>query len=176
MARINVWMSVSDLMTGLMVIFLFVAISYISRVQKNQSVLTDYVETKDELHNKLVKEFEGDTLKWQMTIGKDLTMKFKEPTVLFSTGSSELTPRFKEILNEFLPRYFGILLNDSLRSNIREVRIEGHTDDVPMPSKHSDPYIANAMLSQERALAVIKYFRTVKIFNESLLSMASVQV
>ena len=51
--------------------------------KKNQSVLTDYVETKNELHNKLVKEFEGDTLKWQMTIGKDLTMKFKEPTVLF---------------------------------------------------------------------------------------------
>ena len=72
MAKTNVWLSVSDLMTGLMVIFLFVAIAYISRVQKNQSVLTDYVETKNELHNKLVKEFEGDTLKWQMTIGKDL--------------------------------------------------------------------------------------------------------
>lgn len=61
----------------------FVAIAYISRVQKNQSVLTDYVETKNELHNKLVKEFAGDTLKWQMAIGKDLSMKFKEPTVLF---------------------------------------------------------------------------------------------
>ena len=33
MARNNVWMSVSDLMTGLMVIFLFVAIAYIKRVQ-----------------------------------------------------------------------------------------------------------------------------------------------
>lgn len=63
MAKTNVWMSVSDLMTGLMVIFLFVAIAYISRVQKNQSVLTDYIETKNELHDKLVKEFEGDTLK-----------------------------------------------------------------------------------------------------------------
>lgn len=166
MAKINVWMSVSDLMTGLMVIFLFVAIAYISRVQKNQSVLTEYVETKMKLHDKLVKEFEGDTLKWQMAIGKDLTMKFKEPTVLFATGSSELTPRFKEILDEFLPRYFNILLNDSLRKNIQEIRIEGHTDDVPMPSKHADPYIANAMLSQERALAVVKYFRTMPQFND----------
>ena len=166
MAKPNVWLSVSDLMTGLMVIFLFVAIAYISRVQRNQSVLTDYVETKNELHNKLVKEFEGDTLKWQMTIGKDLTMKFKEPTVLFATGSAELTPRFKEILNEFLPRYLNILLNDNLRSNIREVRIEGHTDDVPMPSKNSDPYIANAMLSQDRALSVVKYFRSMPQFEK----------
>lgn len=165
MSKINVWLSVSDLMTGLMVIFLFVAIAYISRVQKNQSVLTDYVETKSDLHEKLIYEFGKDTLKWQMAIGKDLTMKFKEPTVLFATGSSELTPRFKEILDEFLPRYFNILLKDSLRSNIQEIRIEGHTDDVPIPRYDSDPYVANAKLSQERALSVLKYFRTMPVFD-----------
>ena len=42
MARSNVWMSVSDLMTGLMIIFLFVAVSYMVKVQDNQSVLTVY--------------------------------------------------------------------------------------------------------------------------------------
>lgn len=65
MSKSNVWMSLSDLMTGLMIIFLFIAIAYISRVQSNQSVLTDYVETKEQLHEKLVREFAGDTLKWQ---------------------------------------------------------------------------------------------------------------
>ena len=159
MAKPNVWLSVSDLMTGLMVIFLFVAIAYISRVQKNQSVLTDYVETKNDMHDKLVKEFAGDTLKWQMAIGKDLTMKFKNPTVLFATGSFQLTPGFQDILNEFLPRYFNILLNDSLSKKIQEIRIEGHTDDVPIPGYDPDPYIANAMLSQQRALSVIRYIR-----------------
>lgn len=166
MSKHNVWLSVSDLMTGLMVIFLFVAIAYISRVQKNQSVLTDYVETKNEMHDKLVKEFAGDTLKWQMAIGKDLTMKFKEPTVLFSTGSYELTDRFKEILDEFLPRYFNILLNDSLSNKIQEIRIEGHTDDVPIPRYDADPYIANAMLSQQRALSVIRYFRSMPAYQK----------
>lgn len=159
MSRPNVWLSVSDLMTGLMVIFLFIAIAYISRVQQNQSVLTDFVETKNQLHQKLVREFEGDTLKWQMAIGKDLSMKFKEPTVLFATGSYELTSRFKEILNEFLPRYFNILLNDSLKNNIQEIRIEGHTDDVPIPHYDPDPYIANVVLSQQRALSVLRYLR-----------------
>lgn len=164
MAKSNVWLSVSDLMTGLMVIFLFVAIAYISRVQKNQSVLTDYIEIKNEMHDKFVNEFAGDTALWQMTIGKDLTMKFKEPTVLFATGSYELTPRFKEILNEFLPRYFNILLNDSLSNKIQEIRIEGHTDDVPIPRYDPDPYIANAMLSQQRALSVIRYFRSMPAY------------
>lgn len=164
MTKTNIWLSVSDLMTGLMVIFLFVAIAYISRVQQNQSVLTDYVETKNELHSKLVKEFAGDTAKWQMAIGKDLSMKFKEPTVLFATGSYELTPRFKEILDEFLPRYFNILLNDSLKNSIQEIRIEGHTDDVPIPQYDQDAYIANAMLSQQRALSVVRYFRNMPVF------------
>lgn len=165
MAKPNVWLSVSDLMTGLMVIFLFVAIAYISRVQKNQSVLTDYVETKNEMHDKLVQEFAADTVKWQMAIGKDLTMKFKNPTVLFATGSFELTPGFKNILDEFLPRYFNILLNDSLSNKIQEIRIEGHTDDVPMPRYNSDPYIANAMLSQQRALSVLRYIREMPAYN-----------
>ena len=111
----NVWMSVSDLMTGLMVIFLFIAISYIRKVQENQTVLTDYVETKTRLHDKLVKEFEGDTQRWQMTIGKDLSMRFNNPQVLFASGKADLTPEFKQILDEFLPKYFHILLIVLLR-------------------------------------------------------------
>ena len=160
----NIWMSVSDLMTGLMVIFLFIAISYIRKVQENQTVLTDYVETKTQLHDKLVKEFEGDTNRWQMTIGKDLSMRFDNPQVLFAPGSSDLTTEFKQILDEFLPRYFDILLNDSLRSEIVEIRVEGHTDDVPYPQLDSDPYIANVILSQRRSLSVLQYFRSMPTF------------
>lgn len=99
-----------------------------------------------------------------MAIGKDLSMKFNNPTVLFDQGSYELTPGFKSILNEFLPRYFNILLNDSLRTKIKEVRIEGHTDDVPFPTLDSDPYIANVILSQQRALSVLRYFRGMNEF------------
>lgn len=159
MSQHNIWMSVSDLMTGLMVLFLFIAIAYMSRVKDTQSVLTDYVEVRDALRAKLVNEFEGDTLKWQMSIGKDLSMKFENPTVLFKQGSSELTPQFKDILDEFLPRYINILLTDSLKTRIREIRIEGHTDNVPYPSLDADPYIANVILSQHRALSVLRYFR-----------------
>ena len=166
MAKHNVWMSVSDLMTGLMVIFLFIAVAYMSQVSKNQSVLTEYVETKQKLHDKLVHEFEGDTLKWQMTIGKDLSMKFNNPTVLFFFFCWQLTPQFQQILDDFLPRYFAILLNDSLSKNIKEIRIEGHTDNVPMPQLDKDPYIANVMLSQLRSLSVLRYFRNMPVYQK----------
>ncbi|MBO7277658.1 MAG: OmpA family protein [Bacteroidales bacterium] len=166
MSKSNVWISVSDLMTGLMIIFLFVAISYMVQVKNNQKVLEGYIETKENLHDKLVDEFKNDTTKWQMSIGKDLTIKFDNPTVLFDSGEWELTSSFKNILQDFLPRYFNILLKDSLRTKIQEIRIEGHTDDVPIPKLHNDPYIANIILSQQRALSVVKYFRELPVFKQ----------
>ena len=159
MARHNVWMSVSDLMTGLMIIFLFVAVAYMIKVQDSQSVLDDYVETKQKLHERLVNEFKGDTARWKMVVGKDLSMKFKEPEVLFAQGSGEIKPKFMEILNEFIPKYLHILLTDSLRDRIQEIRIEGHTDDLRMVKYGKDPYLSNVLLSQERAYNVLKYIR-----------------
>jgi outer membrane protein OmpA-like peptidoglycan-associated protein len=164
MAKHNVWMSVSDLMTGLMVIFLFVAVAYMIQVQDNQSVLTEYVETKQHLHDRLVNEFKGDTAKWKMVVGRDLSMKFREPEVLFAQGSDELQPKFMEILDEFIPRYLEILLTDSLRSRIREIRIEGHTDDLRMVKFGSDPYLSNVLLSQKRAYNVLSYIRNLESF------------
>lgn len=159
-------MSFSDLMTGLMVIFLFVAIAYISRVKENAVSLKDYVEVRNNLHGKLVSEFKGDTAQWHMTIGKDLSLKLKRAETLFPQGSAELTPSFKQILDEFLPKYFDILLKDSLRNHITEIRIEGHTDDVPYPALDPAPYIANVILSQQRALSVLRYFRSMPCYTQ----------
>ena len=63
MAKHNVWLSVSDLMTGLMIIFLFISIAYISKVQDNQEILSDYVETKTRLHDKVIDKIKSDTNK-----------------------------------------------------------------------------------------------------------------
>ncbi len=152
-------MSVSDLMTGLMIIFLFIAVAYMIQVRENQTVLTDYVETRSKLHDKLESEFRDRPEDWQLVIGKDLSMKFNNPEVLFATGSADLTPKFKEILDEFLPKYIDILIQDTLRSRIKEIRIEGHTDNVKFAGSHNDPFIDNARLSQQRSLAVLKYLR-----------------
>ena len=170
MAKPNVWLSVSDLMTGLMVIFLFVAIAYIKRSQDNmkqkQSPLQEYVDNKKNLHDKLVDEFEVESKNGQITIRGDLSMRFENAETLFPSGGTTLTPQFKEILAEILPRYLNILLNDSMRNKIREIRIEGHTDDAPIPTYDPDPYIANLMLSQRRALNVMRFLRTLPEFQK----------
>lgn len=161
----NIWMSVSDLMTGLMVIFLFISIAYMIRandyvkqLEQNQNFLVEYVENRNKLHEKLNSEFKDAPKEWQLVIGKDLSMKFENPEVLFASGESYLTPQFKSILDVFLPKYIDILVHDTLRYSIKEIRIEGHTDDTPF-SKGSDSFIDNASLSQARALEVLKYIR-----------------
>lgn len=160
MTKNNIWMSVSDLMTGLMVIFLFVAIAYIKRVQDNQSVLTQYVENKRDLHDKLEEEFESEQAEGKVSIHGDLSMRFENAETLFKSGSWELTESFKAELANYIPRYLNILLKDSMRYKIREIRIEGHTDDVPYPQLHPDPYMANLILSQKRTLKVMDYVRS----------------
>lgn len=164
MAKLNEWMSVSDLMTGLMIIFLFITVAYMKRVKETNQVLVDYVETKQQLHDELEKEFDRETKRGELTLGNDLSMKFNNASSLFASASSDLSPEFQAKLDTFLPRYLNILLTSKFSHEIQEIRIEGHTDARAYKSKDNDPYIANVILSQERALSVLKYMRTLPIY------------
>lgn len=62
-------------------------------------------------------------------------------------------------MSVILPKYLDVILNDSLKYKIREIRIEGHTNDVAFPSIDPDPYMANLILSQRRALSVMYFLR-----------------
>ena len=157
------WRSFSDVMTGLMVIFMFIAISYINEVQKKQQqrdiIFEEFKATKEELFSELENTFKDDFNEWEVELDKDLSIKFTNPEVLFESGQTSIRPYFSTILNDFLPRYFDILLQDKYEDKIIEVRIEGHTDAVPAPLFDRDPYIGNIILSQQRSANVLKYFR-----------------
>lgn len=154
------WISFSDIMTGLMVIFMFIAISYLVEAQKNQQerdiIFEEFKATKEQLYAELEKEFKDDFKDWEVELDKDLSIKFTNPDVLFPSGKSEITPNFANILNDFLPRYFDILLQLKYKDKIAEIRIEGHTDMVPV-SNSDIPYIGNLELSQQRSTSVMKY-------------------
>lgn len=160
MAKNNVWMSVSDLMTGLMIIFLFIAIAYIRRVQNNQNILNEYVDNRKELHGELVDKFKPEIESGELSIRGDLSMRFERGETQFASGEWELTPSFKEKIAEVIPKYLDVLLKYSMRDKIKEIRIEGHTDPTPYPNLDKDPYTANVILSQRRALNVLKYIRS----------------
>lgn len=129
------WVSVSDLMAGLMMIFLLIAIIYMVNVEVEKKRIKEvaivYNQLKNELYNDLKNEFDRDFQEWGAELHKDeMTIRFNEPKILFDIGSHELKPKFKDILNEFFPRYVLIITADKYRDSITEIRIEGHTSSI----------------------------------------------
>jgi len=164
----NNWISFSDIMTVLMIIFLFISITYMMQVKKEQAqrdeIFEEFKATKEELYNELNTVFNEDFQKWDVQLDKDLSIKFTNPDVLFQSGKTNIRPYFLEILDKFLPKYFEIILQPKYQDKISEIRVEGHTDNVPAPQYDKDPYIANTLLSQERSAEVIKHFREMEYF------------
>lgn len=164
MAKQNTdWMSsVSDLMSGLMIIFMFIAISYMIVVENDKqamsSVADAYQEMQIDLYNDLKDEFNDDFEKWDAELDSSNTVRFREPEVLFEAGSAKIKRKFMEILNDFWPRYLAILTKEKYKHSIDEVRIEGHTSsDWSGSEKWDDAYLNNAQLSQERSFNVLSY-------------------
>ncbi|MCB9220149.1 MAG: OmpA family protein [Ignavibacteriales bacterium] len=152
----NYWTSLSDIMTGLMVIFLFISISYMLQIQKKQKekdkIVEDFQNTKVELYKELKNEFESDFKKekWHAVLDEDLSIRFLNEKVLFDYDDYILKPEFKSILDDFFPRYLNILMQKKYKDKILEVRIEGHTDS-------KGDYLYNVELSQNRTRSVLSY-------------------
>lgn len=155
------WLSVSDLMAGLMMVFLFIAIALMLNAFKERDkikqVAVAYQENQVAIYDSLMAEFEKDLDEWNAEIDDEtLTFTFKSPDVLFEPGSIALSRAYMDLLAEFFPRYLGVLL--PFKDSINEVRLEGHTSsnwnyDTPP----DEAYFRNMRLSQGRTRSVLYY-------------------
>ena len=156
------WMSISDLMSGLMIIFMLIAIAFMIQAKNQQkhmdNVIKDYSAVKLNLYNDLYEEFKYDLPKWHAELDKQtLSMRFQEPDILFDTGSANLKPYFQQTLNDFLPRYIRLLTSPQYKDNIQEIRIEGHTSTDWYGQTGINAYFKNMELSQARTRSVLEY-------------------
>ncbi len=155
------WLSVSDLMSGLMIVFLFVSIALMRDAMierdKIKEVAVAYQENQVEIYDALMEEFDKDLERWDATVDQEtLSFRFRSPDVLFDAGQINLQKAFQEILSDFFPRYLGILMR--FRDSINEVRIEGHTSsDWSERSTEEEAYFKNMELSQGRTRSVLAY-------------------
>lgn len=156
------WIPLADIMTGLMMMFLLIALIFMIKVQadtaKIKHVAVLYDQLRVQLYNDLENEFHSDLPKWGATLNKDLTLRFREPDVLFDTGQHELKPRFKAILNDFFPRYVKILRETKYKDSVEEIRIEGHTSSFwKGNTSPEEAYFSNMELSQARTRSALEY-------------------
>lgn len=147
-------LSTGDLMAGLLFIFILLLMGALLQVQEkaeqDEEIVKRYDKIKTQLYIDLKKEFKDDLTVWRATIDSTLSIRFQEPSMLFDEGKQELKPKFKEILDDFFPRYIAVLNRPEYRDNIEEIRIEGHTNS-------NGDYYYNMELSQDRTRSVLQY-------------------
>jgi outer membrane protein OmpA-like peptidoglycan-associated protein len=154
-----IWMSLSDMMTGLMLVFLLIAVVSIVDVKEQQEkqneIVEEYQNTKVKIFNDLNKTFKNDFNRWGITLSDDLTISFINPDLLFGFDSSDLRKEYQNILDSFIPKYLSVINKEEYSNAIREVRIEGYTSSEGRDSINSFMY--NISLSQERSNSVLSY-------------------
>ena len=174
------WISISDMMAGLMVIFLFIAISYMLYVQVEQErieqIAVTYEKLQADLYADLEEEFKDDLNKWNAVLKEQtLSIRFKEPEVLFEPGSAKVRLAFQKVLNDFFPRYIRILRESKdtngkpkYTNDIAEIRIEGHTSSEWTENTSPEAaYIHNMELSQGRTRSVLEYVLQIPSIRQS---------
>ncbi len=158
------WISVSDLMSGLMMVFLFISIALMRHAlierDKIKEVAVAYQSNQVALYDALQHEFGKDLKRWNADIDKEtLSFQFKSPDILFGLGSSSMRFEFKDVLSDFFPRYMKVLRE--FRQSINEVRIEGHTSSQwDSRTSAEDAYFKNMELSQARTRSVLFFVQT----------------
>lgn len=177
------WIPLSDLMSGLMMMFMLVAVLFMIQVDAESSkvkVLKEkaeaqaqkaetqalrmkdiakiYSNMREELYRDLRKEFEADLPKWGAELDADSTIRFKAPDLLFENRKADLPQKFADILDDFFPRYLRILNSEKYKTSIEEIRIEGHTSSIWNTSVSPDKaYLLNMELSQSRTRSVLEH-------------------
>ena len=161
------WANISDMMAGLMMVFLLISVIYSSQVRQQSDELrhrTDqiadisnsYTDNRIQIYEALDARFSSRFGEWGAVLDRNtLTLRFSDPALLFETGSDALTPKFEKILAEFWVEYVQIL--SAFTDDIREVRIEGHTSSEWLGADLQTSYFRNMGLSQQRTRTTLQY-------------------
>lgn len=150
------WISLSDMMTWLMLVFLLLSIFVMAEIQKKDNekkkILIEYNNSKKDILEELKKAFDDKKEEWQMEIEDDLTIKFTNPDVLFEANNTNLRKNFKVVLDEFIPKYLSIINEEKYNDKIKEIRIEWHAS-----GNWCTSYLTCLDISQGRANSVLIY-------------------
>lgn len=164
------WLSTSDLMSGLMMVFLLIAVSLMKHAQEQtddiRTIVVAYQENQEAIYQALMEEFQDDLEEWEASIDRGtLTFTFQSPDTLFTIGKATLKKTYRDRLRHFFPRYINVI--SQFRDSIDEVRIEGHTSsEWSLPPNPASDYFHNMRLSQDRTRSVLQFVSTLPTVSE----------
>src|SRR5690625_1299029 len=143
------WMSYSDLMAGLIMVFALMLLSALYFYGKRFGEVSSVIVVQEELIE-VLSEIIGE-VDSGITIDPATGSVRFEGQVLFDEGSAELRPDGIEALSVFTTEILTLLLRDPrYTDHLESIVIEGHTND-------NGSYLYNLALSQSRAYEVMRY-------------------
>ena len=117
-------------------------------ISTQQAKIDNIIGVKAEVVESLQQEFAKNNL--NVNIESQTGALTLDASVLFAYDDAELTEEGKTALRSVLPIYCKVLLEDSYKSYLAEIIIDGYTDT-------DGDYAYNLELSQRRSLAVAQY-------------------
>lgn len=149
------WVTMSDLLLGLMIVFLVLFIFAITGFTQNK---VNEKESQIEITSKIAQELEKNNIKTDVDKYAG-TIKISD-LELFELNSWELSAKGREYMAKFVPIYFNTIMTDEkIKENIAHIIIEGHTDSQTFvgATTPQEQYYKNMDLSLKRASSVAQY-------------------
>ena len=130
-------------------LFVYNLIAYEESMNETEKMIQELTSTRMKIITMLQEEFDKEDI--DIIIDPKTGAIQLNESILFDSGKSQLKDEGKLFAEKFIPIYVKILLgNDEIKSQISQIIIEGHTDDI-------GGYLYNLKLSQERSLSVAQF-------------------
>ncbi len=154
------WISYADVMTCLMIIFVFIAYIFIINYK---SIETTEKNDKEIVFQALFEQGINMDDNGNVFVSDD-----SKEFVYFQQGKSILSEKDQKLLDSFIPKLiYGIYYNEEAKKIVKEIRIEGYSStEWKKNSTAEEKYIKNMELSQQRTMTVVNSFFNNKTLKE----------
>lgn len=130
--------------------------------QMNADELNEIEKKRNEFLGEIKKAFAASSV--DVSIDDSTGTISMNSDILFDTDSYDVKDSAKEYIDEFFKVYTSVLMRDDVKSSIKSVKFEGHTDT-------QGDYDYNMTLSQNRAKSVMDYCINDSVLSDSIKDM-----
>src|SRR5690625_981448 len=146
------WPSFTDLLTTIllcfMLIFIIMMVIKSMQIKEMKRTIDQMMGVRAQIINDLKTEF-NDT-SYGIEVDEKTGAIIFNTEILFAYDDDELKKESFVFLDEFVPKYLDILLEEGYEDYVAEIIIEGHTD-------RDGDFLYNLELAQDRAYSVASY-------------------